>query len=357
MYTQLSSFAIIGMDVAPSFIEKNNLSVGISGVLRFYDEYLNEVRSEEIEKEMKLLCENGKCEEIIISKNNFIDFYSISLVADVYQTENANLLQSLTFTSTSLRNYISIHGFVLISMMTFWVSILFIKSVPSRLYPTRPDHWGTLYLGLLLICLDGPWLVMKYYSSYWFSTIYDIMPEIFHGIYILFLMAFFNSLTHGWANRIFGSWAIGIIICLSLIILLGLQLTITEGMPLNALSVFFQNSSMKIPVLSFTITMHSIITFIIVLGIFNIQIVSNASMILVSFIVAIPEILDIVRVILRLYASRTRLGSSFEADIAYILCTNLVCIFFITNNLPVSKGSSEGHVEKDMLTEEDPITI
>ena len=336
-FNPLSSFTIL--TIRPTFsVDVVDKKINITGVARLYDSEMKMVSDRNISIEKKITCKKSSngCPYIVAQAYDFVDFSYCSLVADVSMVHSIDaILRKAEFQATSLNNYISIIFFVFISAFTVVLSITLICFVPRRLYPTRPDHWSTLYLGLAALCLDGPWLIMKYYWSKWFSNIYDIMPELYHIVFIIFFMSFFNSMTHGWANRIFGSWLLSIIIATGLILVIILENVVTNLVPLNALSTFLDDSPLRIPLYGFTFLMHAIITIMIIMGVCTIQIPNDATLVLVSLSILIVEVLDILRVCLRFWAPLKDLGFSFSADVLYILVANYVTSFFLRNNLPV----------------------
>ena len=354
-FNPLSSFMILSVKPYLTKAVKNEL-INISGVARLYDSSMNMVSDRNISVSKKITCKTvGGCPPIIAMAYDFVDFSYSSLVADVslQYTEN-KILKKAEFSATSLNSYISIIFFVFISAFTVVLSVTLICFVPRRLYPTRPDHWSTLYLGLAALCLDGPWLILKYYSSKWFSNIYDIMPELFHIVFIIFFMSFFNAQTHGWANRIFGSWLLSLIIAAGLILVIILENVVTNLVPLNALSVFLDDSLLKIPLYGFTFLMHAIIISMIILGVCSVQIQNDATLVLVSLSILIVEVLDVLRVCLRFWAPLENLGYSFSADVLYILVANWVTSFFLRNNLPVQlaiETEMKEEMKQEMIAE------
>ena len=154
------------------------------------------------------------------------------------------------------------------------------------------NFWPLHSIQLLLII--GPLFVfmayfLKYYSSKWFSNIYDVMQELFH-------------------------------IVVGLILVIILENVVTNLVPLNALSVFLDDSLLKIPLYGFTFLMHAIIISMIILGVCSVQIQNDATLVLVSLSILIVEVLDVLRVCLRFWAPLENLDYSLTADVLYISC-------------------------------------
>ena len=313
-----------------------DLEVNLHGIARLYDKSMKPLSLREINKTVKINCPTNKCDEIIATTYNFVDFKYSLLVADVQSHQP--ILRRLEITSTSLNPNISIIFFVLITVMTLVLIYTLIFVVPKRLYPTRSDHWSTLFLGLAALCIDGPWLILKYYSSYWFSNIYDIMPEIYHIVYILFIMSFFNAMTNGWVNRILGSWLLSLVIAIGLITIIILESIATNYLPLNTASIFLHESPLQIPIYVLTFIMHAAICGLLFIGVTHMQIPDDATLVLTSLDLVVVEVLDIVRVCLRFWCPRTQLGYSFAADVCYILVANYITSFMLNFNLPVAKA-------------------
>lgn len=339
-FDPLSSFAILS--VKP-YLSKavQNYPVTVTGVARLYDSNMQMVSDRNVSITKKITCKNPKnCEPFAVMSYNFVDFQYCSLTADVVANDSQKIFNKVEFSSTSLSNFISIIFFVFIAAFTVILSITLVCFVPRRLYPTRPDHWSTLSLAFAAFFLDGPWLIMKYYVPK-LSNGYDVMPELYHIVFIFFFMSFFNAQTHGWANRVFGSWVIAIVIAICLLVIIILENVVTDLVPLNATSVFLDESMCKFPVLLLTFVIHAIIIAMIVAGICTVQIRNDATLILVSMSILLVEVLDIVRVCLRFFAPLEYLGFSFAADVYYILIANYVTSFFLRNNLPVALAINE----------------
>ena len=153
------------------------------------------------------------------------------------------------------------------------------------------NFWPLHSIQLLLII--GPLFVfmayfLKYYSSKWFSNIYDVMQELFH-------------------------------IVVGLILVIILENTVTNLVLFNALSVFLDDSLLKIPLYGFTFLIHAIIISMIILG-FNVHNQNDVTLVLVSLSILIVEVLDVLRVCLRFWAPLENLDYSFSADVLYISC-------------------------------------
>lgn len=336
-FTPLNSFAILS--VIPFVKEKvSKVTLNVSGKARLHDSAMNVISERSISVVEEVKCQKSVCNEIIATSYNFAKFYAVSLVATVSTTNGQELLRRAEFTCTSLNTPISYTFFILISGMTLVVILILAFVVPKRLYPTRSDHWSTIFLGLACLCIDGPWLVLKYYSAYWFSNIYDIMPELFHMYFIFFVMSFFFTQTHTWATRIFGSYLIHIAVSFGLLLIIILQSIEFDKMPLNTGSVFIQKSNLKIPIYALTIVYHALILFIMILGIITVQIKEDAVLVLVGLTIILVEILDIIRAILRFNCPRNQLGFTFAADVFYILYANFFTAFYLYYNLPVAKS-------------------
>lgn len=358
-FTPLNSFAILSVIPYVSDLA-NKHTITAQGFARLYDDEMKVISTREINTTEVVGCEKGRCDEIIVTDYNFVNFSSVSLVVNISSATGKKILRRADITCTSLNTPISITLFVMISAMTL-VLIIFLGCVaPKRLYPTRKDHWSTLFLGLAALCIDGPWLILKYYSVYWFSNIYDIMPELFHMVFILFVMSFFNSLTHSWANRIFSSWLIGLCISFGLSLIIILQSIAINHMPLNTYSVYIKNSDFKIPIWALTAIYHLIILFIMVLGIITVQIKEDATLVLVSLCFILLEVLDCIRAGLRFFCPRSQLGFSFASDVFYILFANFVTCFFIYGNLPIEKAlfvEKREEMKQTQIADTDPQEI
>ncbi|EAY19605.1 hypothetical protein TVAG_228680 [Trichomonas vaginalis G3] len=354
-FTPLSSFAVLSFK-AYTASEVKDFEIKFRGTTRLYNKQMQQISIRDINISRKVNCKDKVCDEVNVMTYNFVNFSAISFVG--YVSSDVEIFRRVDLMCTSLNSGISIAFFILISAMTVALVIVLIFVVPRRLYPSRPDHWGVLYLAIAAVCIDGPWLLFKYYAASWFSNIYDIMPEIFHIVFIMFIMALFNGLTNGWANRIFGSWIISGVIAFGLCVVIVLSSIATSYAPLNASSIFLSESVWKIPIYIITISMHLIIFSICVLGVANIQIINDYTLILTELACIYIECFDILRVFLRFFCPRQQLGLSFAADVLYILNANFITIFFLANNLPVSLAINAGEdLQEAMIPDEAPATM
>ncbi|OHS98083.1 hypothetical protein TRFO_35546 [Tritrichomonas foetus] len=321
--------------ITPNFeiYENKNLTFSIKGYLKFLDNSLNEYQSQTITKNMSLICTKISCPPIPIFETNLVDFSAISLYADVEC--NFPGMTSVTFWSLSLRTTISIIGCFLIMLITIPISLLLIFIVPSRFRPSTKDHKATLFLGIGLIFIDGPWLLMRYYIPSYSSHVFDISPDFFHLIFIIFSMYFISSRTLELPNRIFNSKLILLSVCSLCVMNVAIQLMVTDFMPPSTLSLHINESSLlKYSFYTIAFIYHGIVIGLLIFGVLFLQIESFQVLLLVSFSLIILEVIDIIRTLLRMFISIDQIGFCFATDLFYILMANVISFFFLSSNLP-----------------------
>jgi hypothetical protein len=281
-------------------------------------------------------CSQSRCDPILVYQRNWVSFYAISMTATV-ESESL-ILREFTFNVASHNQIIAIVAFVIISIFTVVTSLVFLISVSRRLRPSRFDHWTTVFLGIGLFLIDGPWLILKYYTSWVASQIFDLSTEIFHAGFIVFLTIFIAERTLSLANRIFSSWWIrGTFLATSLLLVV-VEFAITGLMPLCTLSIYIKNSLLRWPIYVGSALLHAAITLLLFFGVVSVQIEKLLVLEVAAFAFFILEAIYIVKMYIRFFVPHETIGVAFGADVFYILMANIVAIFFLKTNLPVVSG-------------------
>lgn len=328
--------------ITPKFEAPNfeNLTFTVKGNIRFLDSSSNVFRSKSLNKTVHVTCNNDNCTPITAFEANIIDFSYIVIYADVEC--NFPGIKSLNFWSLSLDRTISIVGALTIIGCIIPVSLLLFTVIPFRFRPSAIDHWASLFLGLGLVIIDGPWILLKYYIPGYFSQFFDVVPDIFHISFLIFLTYFVESRTLELPHRIFKSYSIKISLLILFIMTISLQFFVTDSMPLSTMSLHLKldDDSRKPPVYLIN-TMYIFVSiyivasfFLIIYGILSLQFKIFHVLILVSLTFIILQIIYTVRTIIRIFVPYNQIGFAFAMDIFYILMANVVTFFFLSSNIP-----------------------
>ena len=336
-FSPLSSFFILWLEPLPGVSKLENTELLYQGEIRFLDEQYQVIRKITFNETRYLTCTNSKCPEIELYKTPMVDFNFVS-AAFFLQTPEP-VLHGFQLTPLSLNTPISLLAFILITIVTVLVILSLCLCIPCRMKPNRQDHWVILFLALSLLLIDGPWLVLKYYTSSIFTQVFDIGPELFHILFILATTFIIAAKTADMPHRVFSSLIIRCSICAGLIILMVLQFCITKLMPLHTLSIFKNQSYLTIPSICLFIIFHLGILLLLIYGILSLQIQNIFVLILTTFSILLLELIQITITIIRFSIPRESIGSSFAGEIFYILMANIITLFLLLTGLPVGFAS------------------
>lgn len=339
-FNPLNGFLFLYISPNYETLKPENLTFTIKGNVRFLDNSSNVFRSKSLNETINMLCSPGYCPPITAFEANIIDFSSVVLYADIEC--NFPGLKSINFWSLSLDGNISIVGAISIIACIIPISLLLFTVIPFRFRPSTLDHWASLFLGLGLAIIDGPWILLKYYIPGYFSQFFDVVPDIFHAYFILFLTFFVESRTLELPHRIFKSNVIKISILILCALTISVQFFVTDSMPLSTMALHLRlDDDSRKPPNSLIYTMYAFTSIyivssflIIIYGILSLQFKYLQVLILVSLTFIILQIIYTVRTILRIFVPYNQIGFAFATDIFYILMANIVTFFFLSSNIP-----------------------
>lgn len=345
-FSSLSSYQILWIRPIASYDVKTDLNFEVSSTIKYYGTG-GIVDTDVINKTKFITKCKEKCDPVIIGENSWINFEQFSVTAQI-KTSFAEV-EGIEFISLTLYPFIAIAAFVIISVFTIVVAIFHFFCISRTLLPSRPDHWVTLLLGLFLFLVDGPWLILKYYTPRVASQLFDLMPELYHMVFLIAFTYFIAYRSIGSTNRIFSSWILKGSILAGLLILMVLQFVMTGLMPLSTLSIYIKTSKLRVPFSVIAIIFHVGIFALQIYGIHSLQIERFMVMIVAAVSFLVLEGIQITKLCIRIWVPISSAGSSFSADIFYIAMANMVTLYFLMINLPTSKTliSMEVGFEKD----------
>lgn len=347
-FSSLSSFFILRVIPYINIEETGSYDFNINLTIQFYDkeDHLQSIYTKN--QSITTLCDAEKdvCQPYVIYESSWVSFSSVAV--SIFAQSKITASYSLDFTSQL--PIIAFISFVFISIITLVTSIVLFFVVPRRLKPSSPDHWATFYLGLFIFFVDGPWIILKYYTPSVASQIFDLAPEMFHIAFLVTITFLVSSRSIELSHAIFSSWIVRIVIISFQIILIVVQFVVTKLMPLCTFSVYIQKSSLKIPIIAISIIFHMIILSLLLWGIFSLQIERVFVLVITAFSFIILELIYIARLYIRIWIPFNAIGASFAADVFYILMANIITIFFLVVNMPFQKT-----LENQNKEIEDPI--
>ena len=301
-------------------------------------------------------CKDNECDPIRIFEANSIPFESV-IIGIIANSSITEYNPTFYLSCSSESPFLTVIAFLSITLMTVITSIILFCVVPRALKPSSNDHWATLFLGLFILLVDGPWLIMKYYVPKVASQIFDLSVELFHIVFFLTITYFVSGKTNGLPHLIFSSWVVrGAVSCMQFILIV-VQFVITKLMPLKTLSEYIDESSLGTPLIVLTITNHIVIFALLIYGAMSLQIERIFVHLISSFVFIILELLYLIRISIRFWIPFEGLGLSFSGDLFYILMANVVTIFFLCLNLPIKKTLEINQSLETPLTEIDQDNI
>jgi hypothetical protein len=279
-------------------------------------------------------------DRVRVFEQSWVSFYSVTITATVQAV--APMISGFRIEVVSQHPVIAIVAFVMITISTAVLILVLLIPVSWRMRPTRLGQWGTLLLGLCAFLIDGPWLVLRYYTPRVCSQLFDLGPEIFHIVFIIHLTLFIAERTFGFANRLFGGSVLQITFAVSSLVVLVLEFVITQLMPLCTLSIYIGESSLKYPTVVLSALIHIGVVLLLIVGVLSVQIEKLLVLIVAAFTFFVLEAIYIVRMYIRFFIPVQAVGVAFAADICYILMANIVTIFFLIVNLPIKSQTATG---------------
>jgi hypothetical protein len=118
---------------------------------------------------------------------NSTGFTSIVLFLEVLATSEAGNegdLRGAEIAMATLAAEISLAAVILIAAASFVVSVFLVAVISRRVRPSALGQWFSLGLCGALVIVDGPWLLCQFFAFPIFSTVYDLMLEVFHILFI-----------------------------------------------------------------------------------------------------------------------------------------------------------------------------
>ncbi|EAY09659.1 hypothetical protein TVAG_060350 [Trichomonas vaginalis G3] len=276
-----------------------------------------------------------KQRHVIIKQFHNINFTSCVAFIDV-STDYADLesvqLQMVSMNSNLLRTCL-----ILIIMFCVLATIMLLFAISKRARPESADQLYSVVLMGFLFLIDGPWLVFCYYNIPIFSTIFDIMIQIFHIIFILYMFIFFNSKSRNVLFNIFSNKILyGFAIALELLLII-LQFVSTDGVSLCVVPMMDKN----IPLISSTVAIfviyHVSILILMTYGFIKMQFECIWGLILLIIMFFTLEIINISVFFVRSFIDLKYAGLGCAFDIFYIIEANLVSMFLVFINTPIIK--------------------
>ena len=252
-----------------------------------------------------------------------------SMVIAVDAVSSFPCLLGMKVIATSIGSDLLITGVVLISLAAVSVGIVVICAVP-RSRPKFFDHWFIVFVAGALFFVDGPWLLLQFYALPAFSQVFDVMPQLFHILFLCFVAALFKTRTTGFYQKLFGHWALYAGIAIMQIIVLTLQFWGTGGRSL-AMYALYRNYSYGsfITLIVLFIVYHAGVIAGLVIGFVQLRIRGLMSLILMLFICCVMEAIQIITFLIRVFCSSQNIGLAVAADLFYVIEANLATIVLL----------------------------
>ena len=263
-----------------------------------------------------------------------IDFSRLAFSGDLF-TSDYNV-KSISFKAICLSQITSFSTWIFLTATSLAVSIFFYFNLGNYMKPSRLDHWATLFLGLLLTLIDGPWMILRNYSSSSFSTIFEILPQIYHSSFMVFAAIFFSvRVPDGHKNIFLSSWIMRISNFILYFILNILEYICTDGMPLSTLSSFIYQSKLLFYILLIGSVYHIAMLYMLVTSAKSLKIMSSTTLLICTITFTILEFIQFFNWILK-FLPFISFGFNTVCDMYYIYAANAFTVFLMYMNLPVS---------------------
>lgn len=340
-YNPLSSIALfrISPKFVPAVVDRKGITIKIKGAAILLDDQQNQITELAIEQSITYNIDknfDGYMKYETFLPLDTINFNSIIFYLDI-STVN-NIILDVIVTSISINRILPIIGVSFISIVTIANGILLVFLISKRMPPIEKDQWCIIFLSGILFFVDGPWLLCQYYAVPTFSRIFDILPQLFHGFFIIYTFIFFSSRSRETPKKIFNN--VTILVCLFLmnLVIIVLEFTETKMKPLIGFAYYKtlkMNAMFIILLLIFSIYHISIIGSFIY-GFYISKFERKCSFFLTCFMFTILEITQISTFLIRIFINEKLIGTSLAADVFYINEANIFCLILLYLNTPLS---------------------
>ena len=263
--------------------------------------------------------------------------YFSSVVAFVDTMTSVNEIGSVTLDMTTMEAPLPISELVLSSFCCIFVIIMLLAVNIRRVRPSALDQWFTIVLIGCLFLIDGPWLVCQYFAIPGFSVVFDLMPQLFHAFFIIYVIVFFAIRTQNFKSLFSNLW-LSILTFIYALVLITMQFLLTSGRQLSMMSIIEKNTGLYIAIIVLFFIYHIWVFGILALGFYDVQIDIKLSWILSIMLFGSLEIINLAVFLTRFFVISSNIGSSSAIDFFYILEANLVCFFLAYLNTPISMG-------------------
>ena len=256
-----------------------------------------------------------------------VNFASMSIALDAISSFQC--LTGLKVIATTIGSDLVVTGVALISVAAVSVGILLLIVVP-RNTPTRLDHWFIIFVAGALFFIDGPWLLLQFYALPLFSQVFDVMPHLFHVVFLWFVCALFRTRTTGLCQKLFMHWILYASIAIMQVIMIALQFWGTGGRSLAMYALYrnYKYGSFIALVVLFIIFHGGVITGMI-FGFVNLRIQGLITLVMLLFMVCVGEAIPIITFLIRVFCSPKNIGLAVAADLFYVIEANLLAVFLL----------------------------
>ena len=341
-YDSLSSIALFR--ISPRFVPASvdrNVVINIKGKAVLLDN--NEAQIDEINISDSISYNVPTGFNDYTKAETFLTFSSIKFNSIIFYLDVSTIneiILDVELKSTSFGTGLSLSGIISISIVTVIVGIVLIGLISRRIPPAEKDQWCILILSGIMFLVDGPWLLCQYYAVEKFSQVFDIMPQLFHGFFVIYAFIFFSSKTRETPKFIFNNYIILVCLFILQIIVIILEFSITKMNPLAAFAYYRQTRGNNIFISLAVIfcVYHLIIICSFIYGFIIAKFERQMSLIITIFMFFILEASQLVTSMIRLFVNEKLIGTSLAADIFYILEANLFVAILLYLTTPLSRS-------------------
>ncbi|OHS95599.1 hypothetical protein TRFO_38284 [Tritrichomonas foetus] len=340
-YDSLSSLALFR--IAPKFVkasvDRNSVTIKVKGKVILLDH--NQIQFEEYPVDTSYTYKIAKDFDEYMDAQTFMSFSSVKFSSIIFYldvTTVNDIILDLTVTSTSLGQDLSLAGIIMISIVTIAVAVLLLTLISRRLPPAEKDQWFIIILSGIMFLVDGPWLLCQYYAIPSFSQLFDIMPQLFHAFFIMYVFVFFSSKSRETPKILFNNKIILLCLLAMSIIIIILEFAQTSFKPLAGFAYYktLKSNAILIALATIFIAYHLAIVSSFIYGFIISKFERDSAMIIVIFLFFALEATQIITSLIRIFVNEKLIGTSLAADIFYILEANLVCFIMLYLDTPLS---------------------
>lgn len=331
----LSGF--IHIEIVPYFSNPSkvrNSRIVIDGRLFLMSENGNVIGERNISRSINYRV-NKDYNRIIITEFDNIDFSACIAFFDI-KTDLRDLM-SVKLTMVGLNRSICLASLYCISAMAIIDGMILILIISKRYKPYSIDQWAAVILSGSLFLIDGPWIVLQYFSVPGFAVSFSVLIQIFKILFYVYIFIFFSVRTKNAIFDIFNNYILYLIYVAIALIIIVFEFVMTAGKSMVMIPVIDKNTALFVVLVVLFIGYNLSIAGLIIYGISKTENVDIWAITYHSGLFIVFIFLNIATFLTKILVPMLQAGFSAASDLFFILEANMIVFSIVIMNTPYDK--------------------